>query len=209
MQGMVFLWKTVLWKTTRMLLAAEETPSCSSRRVFLCRLIQKCIKEQMAHSLYEQTEGEWKTQITVWTTFLFYWARNCFRFVFWAAKMQTEEKKRTISNKFAHVNQLFYSFYLCYNPHRNPFFNMGFHTKLSKCLFIMESTRAKGLTFTQKDFQTNNKCACSMHRNDLHDGMFWSEIFAWIIIVHKTLILRPRRWLDCTIKTCSKFESSE
>lgn len=93
MQGMVFLWKTVLWKTTRMLLAAEETPSCSSHRVFLCRLIQKCIKEQMAHSLYEQTEGEWKTRITVWTTFLFYWARNCFRFVFWAAKMQTEEKK--------------------------------------------------------------------------------------------------------------------
>lgn len=33
-----------------------------------------------------------------------------------------------------------------------------------------------------------NYCACSMHRNDLHDGMFWSEILAWIIIVHKTLI---------------------
>lgn len=62
--------------------------------------------------------------------------------------------------------------YLCHDnfviPASKGFFYMGFHTNRTG-----GNNQGPPIHISKWII---NYCACSMHRNDLHDGMFWSEI---------------------------------
>lgn len=64
---------------------------------------------------------------------------------------------------------------LCYTDIEKDIFYMGFHTHWVGVISHRFDLGWRRLA--QTEFQINNNyCARSMHRNDLHEGMFWPGI---------------------------------
>lgn len=86
--------------------------------------------------------------------------------------MQTDKKKRTIFNILPmSLNSSTHFIFVI--PTSKRFFYMGFHTNWLRVCLLWGQLGPRAYIYSER-FPNKyiNNCACSMHRNDLHDGMF-------------------------------------
>lgn len=97
--------------------------------------------------------------------------------VYLSNKNANQIKKRTISNICPCHLTLLLILSLLYPHQKCLFFYMGFHTNWLRVCLLWGQLGPRAYIYSE-GFPNKyiNNCACSMHRNDLHDGMFWSEI---------------------------------
>lgn len=158
---------------------ARKLPDAgSSGRVGLCHLALKCIANQNSALCKSKESIDWWVTDTsdgnCWNTFFVFLKLEIVRLS--SKKNANWQKNRTKLNTL--LMSLFYSFYLCYTHIRRLFlFYMGFHTNRFRVYILWGQLRPRAYIYSDrfpKKYISN--CACSMHRNDLHDGMFWSEL---------------------------------
>lgn len=167
-------------RKTRMLLNAEGLSSLKqpvSVSVSFGTEMYRGANDTLTLWANRRMTGEWKTQIVIESVesnfFCFIKARNC---LFEQQKCKHRKKKNNIQ-QFAHVTQLFYSFYLCYTHIQMLFFTWALTPNWSRVCLLWGQLGPRAYIYSER-FPNKyiSNCACSMHRNDLHDGMFWSEI---------------------------------
>lgn len=143
----------------------------------LCHLVLNCIDEQN-DTLYESKQrGDWwVTDTNDRERWKYFSVLLKLEIVHLSSKKCKLTKKNEQNSTFCPCHS-YTHFYLCYTHIKRLFFYMGFHTNWLRVCILRGQLGPSAYIYSERfPNKCINNCACSMHRNDLHDGMFWSEI---------------------------------